>query len=82
MLNDRGLRILAALDAVASDYDATPAQIALAWLRAHGVTAPIASATSAEQLEELAAFAHLALDKAAVAKLDAASEGGSPPPPW
>jgi aryl-alcohol dehydrogenase-like predicted oxidoreductase len=82
MLNERGLRILAALDAVAADYDATPAQIALAWLRAHGITAPIASATSAKQLEELAAFAHIALDKAAVAKLDAASEGGSPPPPW
>jgi aryl-alcohol dehydrogenase-like predicted oxidoreductase len=82
MLNERGLRILAALDAVAADHDATPAQIALAWLRSHGVTAPIASATSAAQLEELAGFARLELGRDDVAKLDDASEGGSPPPPW
>jgi aryl-alcohol dehydrogenase-like predicted oxidoreductase len=82
MLNERGLRILAALDAVAAQYDATPAQISLAWLRAHGVTAPIASATSAQQLEELARFAAIELDAAAVAKLDEASVGGSPPPKW
>lgn len=82
MLNERGLRILAALDAVAADYHATPAQVALAWLRAHGVIAPIASATSAKQVEELAGSARIDLDAAAVAKLDAASKGGSPPPPW
>ena len=82
MLNERGFRILAALDAVAADYAATPAQIALGWLRAHGVTAPIASATSASQLEELLAFGQIELDAAAVARLDAASEGGSPPPAW
>jgi aryl-alcohol dehydrogenase-like predicted oxidoreductase len=82
MLNERGLRILAALDAVAADYAATPAQVALAWLRAHGVTAPIASATSVAQLTELVGFADLALERDAVAKLDAASEGGSPPPAW
>jgi aryl-alcohol dehydrogenase-like predicted oxidoreductase len=79
MLNERGLRILAALDAVAADYDATPAQVALAWLRAKGVTAPIASATSVAQLEELLGFAGLELRSDAVAKLDAASAGGAPP---
>jgi aryl-alcohol dehydrogenase-like predicted oxidoreductase len=82
MLNERGLRILAALDEVAEDHSATPAQVSLAWLRAHGVTAPIASATSVAQLEELAGVADLALDADAVAKLDRASEGGSPPPAW
>jgi aryl-alcohol dehydrogenase-like predicted oxidoreductase len=82
MLNERGLRILAALDAVAADYDATPAQISLAWLRSHGVTAPIASATSAAQLEELVGFVDIELGRDAVAKLDEASEGGSPPPAW
>ena len=82
MLNERGLRILAALDAVAVEYDATPAQIALAWLRARGATAPIASATSATQLEELVGFADIELRSDAVAALDAASEGGAPPPRW
>jgi aryl-alcohol dehydrogenase-like predicted oxidoreductase len=53
-LNERGLGILAALDDVAAEARATPAQVALAWLAAQpGVTAPIASATGAEQLEEL-----------------------------
>ncbi len=82
MLNERGLRILAALDAVAADYAATPAQIALAWQRRHGVTAPIASATSVKQLEELLGSMAIDLDAAAQAKLDAASDGGAPPPSW
>ncbi len=82
MLNERGYRILAALDEVAEVRSATPAQISLAWLRAHRVTAPIASATSVEQLEELAGVADIVLDEASVAKLDKASEGGSPPPAW
>ena len=82
MVNERGLRILAALDAVAAEYQATPAQISLAWLRSHGVTAPIASATSAAQLEELARFVDIELGRDAVAKLDEASEGGSAPPSW
>lgn len=82
MLDERGLGILDALDAVAAAYDATPAQIALAWLRAHGVTAPIASATSVEQIEELARFVDIELDADSVAKLDTASEGGEPPPSW
>lgn len=72
MLNPRGLRILAALDAVAAELDATPAQVALAWLMER-VTAPIASATSAAQLEELMAAARLALPPDASRRLEAAS---------
>jgi len=82
MLNDRGLRILAALDSAAAQHAATPAQVALAWLRFKGVVAPIASATSVAQLEELAGSAALVLDAATVASLDKASEGGEPPPGW
>ena len=52
--NERGLRILAGLDQVAKNQNATPAQVALAWLLSRPtVTAPIASATSVEQLSEL-----------------------------
>jgi len=72
MLNARGLRILAALDTVAATLGATPAQVALAWLMQR-ITAPIASATSVDQLEELLAAAHLALPAEAGALLDAAS---------
>jgi aryl-alcohol dehydrogenase-like predicted oxidoreductase len=82
MLTERGLRILAALDEVAAEYSATPAQIALAWQRAHDITAPIASATSVKQLEELLPFVAIDLDADAVARLDVASEGGDPPPEW
>lgn len=54
MLNDRGQSILSALDEVAADLNATPSQVALAWLIAQpGITAPIASATNLEQLEEI-----------------------------
>lgn len=71
--NDRGFRVLAAVDAVAADLNATPAQVALAWLMARpGVTAPIASATTPAQLDELVGAARLTLDAAAVAKLNAA----------
>lgn len=53
-LDEKGVRILAALDSVAEKHGATPAEISLAWLVAQpGVTAPIASATSLEQLESL-----------------------------
>jgi aryl-alcohol dehydrogenase-like predicted oxidoreductase len=73
-LNLRGFRILKALDDVAEQYHATPAQIALAWLMAKpAVTAPIASATSVQQLEELLAAAHLILEDEAIATLDNAS---------
>jgi aryl-alcohol dehydrogenase-like predicted oxidoreductase len=73
-LNARGHRILAALDAAAESLDATPAQVALAWQMARpGITAPIASATSVAQFEELAGAARLVLDTAMIARLDAAS---------
>ncbi len=73
-LNERGLRILAALDTVARRVRAKPAQVALAWLMARpGVTAPIASATTLAQLRELMAAADLVLDGEATATLDAAS---------
>jgi aryl-alcohol dehydrogenase-like predicted oxidoreductase len=71
-LNDRGFLILAALDAVAARHAATPAQIAVAWLMAK-ITAPIASATSVEQLEQLIAAAQLQLTADDVAQLDRAS---------
>jgi aryl-alcohol dehydrogenase-like predicted oxidoreductase len=73
MLDDRGLRILAALDAVAAASAATPAQVALAWLAGRGVTAPIASATSVPQLRELLGATRLRLDRSMMDSLDAAS---------
>jgi aryl-alcohol dehydrogenase-like predicted oxidoreductase len=86
MMNERGMRILAALDSVAKDSSATPAQVSLAWLLAKGVTAPIASATNVKQLHELLKAVDLKLDAEAVALLDEASSGddaGRPraPPP-
>ncbi|HVV94515.1 MAG TPA: aldo/keto reductase [Hyphomicrobiales bacterium] len=73
MMDARGMRILAALDEVAAAARATPAQVSLAWLVAHGVAAPIASATRPEQLAELIGAANLTLSADAVARLDAAS---------
>jgi aryl-alcohol dehydrogenase-like predicted oxidoreductase len=73
-LTERGFRILAALDGVAKETTATPARVALAWLMARrGVTAPIASATSLPQLEELFAATRFKLDRIALERLDAAS---------
>jgi len=73
-LNPRGLRILAALDEVSKQYSATPAQISLAWLLAKPtITAPIASATSVKQLDELFGATRVKLDPTAVQKLDQAS---------
>ena len=73
-LNERGMRILATLDEVAGEIRSTPAQVALAWLIARpSITAPIASATSLDQLEDLIAAANLRLDKAAIDRLTAAS---------
>jgi aryl-alcohol dehydrogenase-like predicted oxidoreductase len=74
-LNARGARILGALDAVADRIGAKQAEVALAWLIARpGVTAPIASATSLEQVDGLIKAASLRLDAADFAALDAASE--------
>ncbi|HSU67616.1 MAG TPA: aldo/keto reductase [Tepidisphaeraceae bacterium] len=73
-LDPRGKRILAALDDVAKEHRATPAQVSLAWLIARpSVTAPIASATSLEQLHDLMKGATLQLSPAAIEKLDQAS---------
>ncbi len=73
-LNPRGLKILAALDAVAARHGTTPAQVAVAWVMAQpGVTSPIASATSVAQLNELVAATRLRLDAASMATLNAAS---------
>ena len=73
-LNARGMRILAALDAVSAEMQATPAQVALAWQMARpGLTAPIASATSVAQWQEIAGAANLRLNGAAMTRLDAAS---------
>jgi aryl-alcohol dehydrogenase-like predicted oxidoreductase len=73
-LNGHGLRVLAALDDVAQRHAATPAQVALAWLIARpGLSAPIASATSVAQVEELAGATRLRLDAADIERLDVAS---------
>ena len=64
-LNDKGFRILAALDAVAARTGASHTAIALAWLNAQpGTAAPIASATTVEQVKELARGARLKLSDA------------------
>lgn len=73
-MNERGLRILATLGEVAAQYHTNPAAIALAWLLARpSITAPIASATSTAQVEELARAFQIKLDGAAVEKLNEAS---------
>lgn len=74
-LNDRGFRILGALDEVAARHDSTPARVAVAWLISRPVvTAPIASATSLEQLDDLIEATRLELDADAVRHLDDASQ--------
>lgn len=73
-LDDRGRRILAALDEVSARRNATPAQIALAWLMARpGLTAPIASATSVEQIRDLVQATKVRLNGDDIQELDQAS---------
>lgn len=73
-LNPHGMQVLAALDTVAAAHSATPAQVALAWLMARpGITAPIVSATSIEQLHELLGATNLSLSSEQIAQLDLAS---------
>jgi aryl-alcohol dehydrogenase-like predicted oxidoreductase len=73
-LTGRGARILDALDKVAGQASATPAQVALAWLMTRpGITAPIVSASSLPQLEELFAATRLELSRDARELLNAAS---------
>ena len=72
-MHERGFRVLAAVEKVAAAANATPAQVSLSWL-AHrpGITAPIASATTVVQLEELVGGIELKLDAEATAALDQA----------
>lgn len=71
-LNERGLRILDALDQVSKQHGVKPAQVALAWLEAQPtITAPIASATKVEQLKEL--MTEVKLDQASLDLLNEAS---------
>lgn len=72
-MNDKGFKILAALDAVVARHPgATPAQVALAWLiQAPGITAPIASATSAAQVTELLKAVGLSLSEEDIMALSA-----------
>ena len=73
-LNERGFKILQALDQVAKKYNATPARVSLAWLLARpSITAPIVSATSLEQLNDLIASVELKLDRSSIELLDLAS---------
>lgn len=73
-LDDKGMRILAALDQVAAAHGAKPAEVALAWLIAReGVTAPIASATTLEQVDSLINATRLELSRS---ELDALTQAG------
>ncbi len=73
-LNERGLKILRALDELSRELRSTPARISLAWLMARpSITAPIASATSLDQLNDLIGAAELRLDSASLNRLNQAS---------
>jgi aryl-alcohol dehydrogenase-like predicted oxidoreductase len=73
-LDERGLRILAALDQVARKLHSTPGKVSLAWLLARpSITAPIASATSVEQLRDLIDATNLMLDAESIELLNQAS---------
>ena len=77
-LDERGLRVLAALDEVAAAHGVTVAAVALAWLAAQPtVAAPIASARSVDQLRELLPVLELSLTPAEVAALSAASDAAA-----
>lgn len=74
-LNERGLRILKALDEVSAQLNTTPAKVSLAWLRTRpSIVAPIASATSLTQLEDIMGAARLNLNTAAIEVLNSASK--------
>ena len=73
-MNERGMNILKALDEVAKEHMVQPASIALAWLMARSsITAPIASATTTEQLNDLMKATEIELDTAQISKLNDAS---------
>jgi len=73
-LDERGYKILSALDEVATQYKSTPAAVSLAWLLARpSATAPIASATSITQLNDLVKATELQLSNETIGILDKAS---------
>jgi len=73
-VDGNGPRVLAALDAVAAAHGASLAQVALAWIAAQpGIAAPIASATSVAQVEDLLGSIRLTLTADDLAALDLAS---------
>ena len=73
-LNERGFRTLRALGQVAKQLNSKPASVALAWLIARpGITVPISSATSLEQLNDLIDATRLELDHASIGLLNQAS---------
>ncbi|MFI5343996.1 MAG: aldo/keto reductase [Chlamydiales bacterium] len=73
-LDDRGMRIINALDALSRTHDVVPAVVALAWLlQRKNVSAAIASVTSVKQLKELAKVSQIRLSLEEIIKLDAAS---------
>ncbi len=74
-MTERHFALLDEIDRVAASHDATPAQVALAWLIARpSVTAPIAGATSVAQVRELLGATQLQLDAESIAALDRASD--------
>ena len=79
-LNDRGFRILDALDHISKERNSTPARVALAWLMARpSITAPIASATKLDQLTDLIEATRLKLSTAEIDLLNAASAEAAEP---
>jgi aryl-alcohol dehydrogenase-like predicted oxidoreductase len=73
-LNERGFKVLDALDEIAAKHDATPAKVALAWVMARpSVTAPIVSATNLDQLSDLISSVELKLDRDSIELLNQAS---------
>jgi aryl-alcohol dehydrogenase-like predicted oxidoreductase len=73
-LNERGYKILKALDRIAEKYNASPAKVSLAWLMSRpSITAPIVSSTNLDQLNELMSSVELSLDRDSIELLNQAS---------
>lgn len=76
-MDERGMNILTALDRVAKEHHSSPTAVSLAWLMAKTyITAPIASATSEEQMKDLVASTELKLDPPSMELLDRTSDSG------
>ncbi|HLG78663.1 MAG TPA: aldo/keto reductase, partial [Ktedonobacteraceae bacterium] len=74
-MNEKGFKILKAVEEIARAHNATPSQVALAWLIARpSITAPIASATSVEQVHELIGAAELRLTHDEIERLNTVSQ--------